>query len=128
MLTRCPVCAREVGTGWILDEDQTWDLMEAVSYLDETATFDAETESDTWEFHKLLSLHVRWYNMNCRQTIQACYAALCIRAPHPKVAFAIAFFKAEYAEAPEDEMMYRPDEDEDNYVEDSLYDRMMPGW
>ena len=122
--TLCPGCSRGVGTGWILDEDQTWDLMEAVSYLDETATFDPETENETGEFRNLLSLHVPWYNMSCRQTIQACYAALRIRAPHPKITFAIAFLWVEYAEAPESEMMYHPDD----FTENTLYDSMMPPW
>ena len=124
--TLCPGCARGVGMGWVLDEDHTWDLMEAVSYLDENATFDPETENDTWEFHNLLSIHVPWYNMSCRRTIQACYAALRKREPHPKVTFAIAFLWMVYAEAPESEMIWHPYEV--TYTEDKLYDSMMPSW
>lgn len=124
--TLCPFCARGVGMGWVLDEDHTWDLMEAVSYLDVNATFDPETENETGEFRNLLEMHVPWYNMNCRQTIQACYAALCIREPHPCVTFAIAFFSVEYAEAPESEMSWNPDEV--TYTEDKLYDLQTPPW
>ena len=124
--TLCPFCARGVGMGWVLDEDHTWDLMEAVSYLDPNATFDPETENETGEFRNLLEMHVPWYNMNCRQTIQACYMALHIRAPHPNVTFALAFFSVEYCEAPESEMMYDP---EAVIVEEhKAYDLQMPPW
>jgi hypothetical protein len=100
--------------------------MEAVSYLDPTATFDPETENETEEFRTLLKTHVPWYNMNCRQTIQACYMALHIRAPHPSVTFALAFFSVEYCEAPESEMMYDP---EAVIVEENkAYDLQMPPW
>jgi hypothetical protein len=34
------------------------------------------------------------------------------RNPHPKIAFAIAFFRAEYDEALDDEMMYDPNKNE----------------
>ena len=88
--------------------------MEAVSYLDEDVTFHAETESVTWQFRNLLMQHAPWYDTNSRVVIQSCYMALLKRDPHPKVAYAIAFFMAEYAEAPEDELMYNPYK-EDNY-------------
>jgi hypothetical protein len=130
-VTRCPKCARQVGTRFLLDEQQLWDLVEAVSYLDETATFDPETESETCEFRNLLAEHVQWYNTNSRVTIQACYEALCARDPHPNITFAIAFFKAEYAEAPEDEMMYSPDEEDEDvpyYQVNTQYDLAKPSW
>jgi hypothetical protein len=117
-LTRCPHCAREVGAPRELNKDETWDLMEAVSYLDERKTFDYDTEYETWEFHLLLQKHTWWYDMNSRVLIQACYFALLERQaslernPHPKIAFAIAFFRAEYDEALDDEMMYDPNKNE----------------
>lgn len=128
--SRCPNCARCVGFHFILHEDEVRDLMEAVSYL-EDATFHAETERMTCEFRNLLKKHATWYDTNSRVVIQACYVTLLQRDPHPNVAYAIAFFRAEYEEAPEDEWMYIPnDEGEDDkyytYWENSLYDEMMP--
>ena len=110
-MSRCPGCARHCGEQRELDEEEMWDLMEAVSYLDERKTFDYDKEYDTWEFHLLLEKHAPWYDMNSRISIQACYLALQKRDPHPKVAFAIAFFRAEYDEAMDSEMMYDPNRD-----------------
>lgn len=108
----CPHCTRRVSSNFILHEDETRGLMEAVSYLNEDVMFHAETEYVTWEFRNLLMRYASWYDMNSRVVIQACYFALQQRDPNPKVAYAIAFFMAEYAEAPEDSLMYNPYKDD----------------
>ena len=135
-LSRCPGCARQVGAQRVLSEEETWDLMEAISYLDERP-FDADTEYETWEFHTLLEKHVPWYDMGSRVLIQACYFALLKRDPHPKVTFAIDFLHMEYAEASEDEMMYDPNRTEvpahvvawGEYLDrQKQRDRMTPSW
>ena len=139
-LSRCPGCARQVGAPRVLDGTEKWDLMEAVSYLDERKTFDYDTEYETWEFHLLLEKHAsRWYDMSSRIIIQACYFALLKRAPHPKVAFAIDFFRAEYDEATDSEMMYDPNKDPEKvpahvvawgeYLDrQKQYDLQTPSW
>jgi len=142
-LSRCPGCARHCGAARELNEDEKWELMEAVSYLDERKTFDYNTECDTWEFHLLLEEHAsRWYDMSSRSIIQACYFTLLERQmqhPHPKIAFAIAFFKEEYAEASDSEMMYNPTPYDDEVPAHMLgwceyldrqeqYDEMKPSW
>ena len=103
----CPHCVR-VSSNFILHEDETRGLMEAISYLNEDLTFHAEMERVTWEFRNLLMRHAAWYDMNSRVVIQACYMTLLEQDLHPKVAYAIAFFMAEYEKAPEDGLMYNP--------------------
>jgi len=145
-LSRCPCCARECGAQRMLDENEMWDLMEAVCDLDESKTFDYNTECDTWEFHLLLQKHAsQWYDMSSRVIVQACYFALLEhqklleRNPHPKIAFALAFFKEEYAEASDSEMMYNPSKEEEEVPAHMLdwieyldrqeqYDLQTPGW
>lgn len=128
-ITRCPSCAREVGTYLVLDQEQTDDLMEALSYLDQPAPFDVETETterEAYEFQCLLETHAPWYRLNCcRMTIQACYEALRARPSHPNVDFAIAFFRAEYEFAEDDEMTF---DREIRVIEDKAYDKQHPGW
>ena len=133
-LSRCPYCARQVGAQRVLNEQETHDLMEAISHLKEEK-FDYDTEYETWEFHDLLTQHVPWYDMSSRVLIQACYFALQHKHLHPKVKFAIDFFHVEYAEALDSEMMYNPNEEDDGeddkyytYWENSQYDKMMPPW
>jgi len=125
---RCPGCAREVGSRFILNEEQTSDLLDAVVDLDESVpTWDEQKKDHAmWEFRNLLRTHVPWYDMNSRQTIQACYEALCARAQHLKILFAISFFQDEYTHAPEEEKTFCP---EMPYFErDAHYDRMRPSW
>ena len=135
-LSRCPGCARHIGAERVLSEEETRDLMEAISHLKEE-TFDADTEYETWEFHSLLEKHVSWYDMGSRVLIQACYFALLKQAPHPKVVFAIDFLHMEYAEAPDSEMMYDPNRTEvpahvvawGEYLDrQKQRDRMTPSW
>ena len=114
-LSRCPGCARQVGAPRELDGTEKEELMDAIMHLDGEKTFDYNTECDTWEFHLLLEKHAsRWYDMSSRIIIQACYLSLLkyqLRRPHPKIAFALAFFRAEYDEASDSEMMYDPNKD-----------------
>ena len=135
-LSRCPGCARHIGAERVLSEEETRDLMEAISHLKEE-TFDADTEYETWEFHSLREKHVSWYDMGSRVLIQACYFALLKQAPHPKVVFAIDFLHMEYAEAPDSEMMYDPNRTEvpahvvawGEYLDrQKQRDRMTPSW
>jgi len=102
----CPVCPRGIGAHFTLHENEIWDLMVAVSYLDEDATFHAETERATWKFRNLLMQYATWYNMNSRIIIQTCYMTLRHQDWNPKVAYAMKFFMEEYAAAPEDAYMY----------------------
>jgi hypothetical protein len=114
-LTRCPGCAREVGQRLTLDEKQTRDLKDTVTALDYTFPPWDEPPRDhaVWEeFRALLDEYAPWYDKTSRQTIQACYEALCARISCSKTDFAIAFFEAEYENAPEVEMMYDPNNDE----------------
>ena len=124
--TCCPSCTHGIGSHFILHEGEILDLMEAVSCLDEDETFHAETERVTWKFRNRLMQHAVWYNMYSRIIIQACYFALLERDPNPKVAYAIAFFMVEYARAPEDELMYNPDEE--YTVSDMLCNFQRPDW
>ena len=110
--SRCPGCACYCGVPRVLSEKEMEELMEAISYLDETKTFDYNTECDTWEFHTLLEKYAScWYDMSCRVIVQACYLALLQQDPHPNIAFALAFFQEEYALASESETMYDPNDE-----------------
>jgi len=113
--TRCPQCARCVGIRFTpLSKELEEDLMDAVSCLAEDAVFDYDTENNTWEFHNLLMTHAgTWYDMNCRITIQRCYQTLLKHEESAKIQFALDFFQIEYLNAPEDEMMYRVEDDEE---------------
>jgi hypothetical protein len=125
---RCPGCACQVGDRFVLNEDQTSDLLDALVGLDGDVTSWDEQSWDyaMWEFRNLMRIHVPWYDMNSRQTIQACYEALCARAPHPKIAFAVAFFQDDYTHAPEEEKTFCP---EVPYFErDAQYDLQHPSW
>jgi hypothetical protein len=102
----CPSCMRGVGSYFILYENEIRDLMEAVSYLDEDASFHAEMEYVTRKFRNLLTQYTTWYHMDSRVIIQACYMTLCQQDWNLKVAYAIAFFMEEYSKAPEDVFMY----------------------
>ena len=103
--------------------------MEAISYLDEHLTFDAETESETDVFRNLLFDHTLWYNPNCRMTIQACYESLRFRPTNKKIAYAMAFFEEKYFEAPENEKMFPLDEEEEfNYLANLINKLELPLW
>ena len=128
MITLCPNCARMTGQRFFLEVQQMWELMEAVSHLDERATFDAETESETNVFRNLLFDHTMWYSSECRMTIQACYEVLRFRPMNKKIAYAMAFFEEEYFGAPENEKMFPLDEEEFNYTADLMYDLQQPLW
>ena len=123
----CPSCTNGIGFHFILHESEIWGLMEAVLRLDDDTMFHAETERTTWMFRNLLMRHAPWYDMNSRVIIQSCYFTLLKQDPHLKVAYALGFFMAEYVKAPEDELMYIPEED--GYtVSDMLYDLQRPDW
>ena len=141
--SRCPYCARQVGAPRVLDGNEKWELMEAILDLDGDKTFDYNTECDTWEFHLLLEKHAgTWYDMSSRPIIQACYFALLkhqLKYQRPKIAFAIAFFKEEYALATDSDLMYNPNTSEDEvpahmaawceYLDrQEQYDEMKPSW
>jgi hypothetical protein len=124
----CPGCACQVGDHLALDEDQTGDLLYAIMALDGTVpTWDEDAwDRAEWEFRNLVREHVPWYDMNSRQNIQACYEALCARAPHSKIAFAIAFFEEDYKHAPEEDNTFCP---EVPYFQvDAQYDLQRPPW
>ena len=126
----CPMCAVEVGDRFLLDEDQEWDLMEAVLSLEETTLSFTQEQLDLqmWRFRNLLCNQAPWYNMNSRRMIQACYQNLCTRGgTNPKAALAIAFFKEEFVFAPEEEKTVFPEVIQ--YQErDVQYDLQTPPW
>jgi hypothetical protein len=95
--SRCPGCARHVGAPRVLNEQETHELMQAISQLEEEAKFDCINGYDSWEFDSSLNQYAsRWFSIDSRRIIQACYFALLKQDTNPKVAFAIEFFKAEY--------------------------------
>jgi NAD-dependent SIR2 family protein deacetylase len=113
--TRCPRCARQVGTHWDLNEEETRELMSAVKLLDEER-IERASEYEMWAFGNILRKHVTFYNETCPRTIQTCYEALLKQPSNLKIAFAMEFFKEAYLVAPEDEMMFHfDDEDEEDH-------------
>lgn len=120
---RCPLCGQNVGVPYILSKQQTYVLLGAVSELNDERILRA-SEYETWAFSNILHENVPWYEADCRRTIQACYYALLKKhialtddsqPAHPKIAFAMNFFKEAYLVAPEDLMMYKyEDEDEED--------------
>ena len=88
---------KECGAQRILNENETHELMLAISQLEEEAKFDGINGYDSWEFDSALNQYAsRWFSIDSRIIIQACYVALLGQATNPKVEFAIEFFKAEY--------------------------------
>jgi hypothetical protein len=123
---RCPLCGQNVGVPYILSKQQSYVLLGAVSLLSDERIARA-SEYETWAFGEILRENVPWYDADCRRTIQACYLALLKKhialtddsqPPHPKIAFAMDFFKEAYLQAPEDEMMYKQEDEEDQYDSD----------
>jgi hypothetical protein len=120
--TRCPRCARQVGSHWDATEEQTSCLMDAVSLIDEDR-IERASEYESWAFLDILRRNVPMYNDNCQRTIQTCYEALLKQQPSPKIAFAIEFFERAFFAAPEDPMMYHFDEKENpSWTEDDEWD------
>ena len=107
---RCPLCGQNVGIHWKSTEEQTNWLLYAVSLLDEER-IQRGAEYETWAFGEILHEHVPCYNEMCRGSIQVCYEVLLKQPPSLKVAFAMEFFKEAYLQAPEDPLMYHPEED-----------------
>ena len=128
-LSLCPMCALRVGDRFLLDEELQRDLMEAVVSLD-VDTFSPtqeQLEFQMWLFSNLIREKAPWYDMNSRRIIQACYYDLCTRGEtNPKVAVAIAFFKEDYADAPEPENTFCPEVI--HFTVDAQYDLQTPGW
>ena len=88
---------KECGAQRILNEEETQELMQAISQLEEEAKFDGINGYDSWEFDSALNQYAsRWFSIDSRIIIQACYVALLRQVTNPKVEFAIEFFKAEY--------------------------------
>jgi hypothetical protein len=113
--TRCPRCARQVGTRYLLNGEQTDMLITTVFWAIQSPH---GSEYDKTMMRNILIEDVPWYYEDCRRTIQACYVALCMQQPHPKIAFAIEFFKEAYLHAPEDALMYKFDNQEEYYESD----------
>jgi len=123
---RCPLCGQNVGVPYILSKQQSYVLLGAVSLLNDEHIARA-SEYETWAFGEILRENVPWYEADCRRTIQACYLTLLKKhitltddsqPPHPKIAFAMDFFKEAYLQAPEDQMMYKQEDEEDRYDSD----------
>lgn len=110
--TRCPRCARCVGTQFFLDKDKTSKLLAAVSLLDEDHIV-CGSDYMMWEFSDILRKYISWYDKNCRIMIQSCYEALRKQPINSKIAFAIYFFEQEYLHAPEPELIYVVEDDEE---------------
>jgi len=112
--SRCPRCARCVGIPYLLHPDEEEELMAVVSRMEENAVFDGDEEIHTQKFRDMIMEHMSdWYAINCRLSNQLCYEALRKRERNTKIEFALAFFMAEYENAPEIETMYRVEDDEE---------------
>jgi hypothetical protein len=102
-------------------------LLSAVNQLNKERIARA-SEYETWTFGEILRKNVPWYEADSRRTIQACYLALLrrhealIAASQPrtltKITFAMEFFKEAYLQAPEDPMMYKQEDEEDQHDSD----------
>lgn len=124
---RCPLCGQNVGVLYILSDQQKSVLLGAVNQLNKERIARA-SEYETWAFGEILSKNVPWYEADCRRTIQACYLALLrrrealIAASQPrtltKIEFAMKFFEEAYLQAPEDQMMYKQEDEEDQHDSD----------
>jgi hypothetical protein len=87
-----------------------------------------QMELQMWRFRKLLLEDAPWYDSNSRQLIQACYQSVCdYIGTHHNASVAVAFFKEEYAFAPEEDKTVFP---EVIHVQerDAQYDLMKPSW
>ena len=108
---------------------QNSNLYVAMSNLQHKECYTEEQmELQMWRFRKLLLEDAPWYDSNSRQLIQACYQNASERAgTHPNAAVAVAFFKEEYAFAPEEDKTVFPEVVQ--YQErDAQYDLMKPSW
>ena len=124
---RCPLCGQNVGVLYILSDQQKSVLLSAVKLLNKERIARA-SEYETWAFGEILRKNVPWYEADCRRTIQACYLALLRRHEAliaasqsrtlTKITFAMDFFKEAYLVAPEDQMMYKQEDEEDHYDSD----------
>ena len=124
---RCPLCGQNVGVLYILSDEQKSVLLSAVKQLNKERIARA-SEYETWAFGEILRKNVPWYKADCRRTIQACYLALLrrynalIAASQPrtltKIAFAMKFFEEAYLLAPEDPLMYKQEDEEDQHDSD----------
>ena len=124
---RCPLCGQNVGILYILSDQQKSVLLSAVKLLNKERIARA-SEYETWAFGEILRKNVPWYEADCRRTIQACYLALLRRHEAliaasqsrtlTKITFAMDFFKEAYLVAPEDQMMYKQEDEEDHYDSD----------
>jgi hypothetical protein len=110
--TLCPGCPYQVGTHLVLNEEQNSDLMKAVLNLElDTFSYSHEMwEMEMWRFQNLLQREAKWFTMDSRPILQACYEALHVREDRgrAKVALAISFFETQYIYAPEDENTFCP--------------------
>jgi hypothetical protein len=110
--TRCPTCARDVGTILFLDNNQRSDLHE-IAYRSGIGRPPYTTEQVNCaldEFRALLDTYAPWYDKTSRKMIQACYEDLCRSGgTSPKVALAIYFFKEEWTSASDDEKTFCPE-------------------
>jgi hypothetical protein len=88
-----------------------------VSLLDEER-IQRGAEYETWAFSEILREHVSCYNEMCRGSIQVCYEVLLKQPTSLKVAFAMEFFREAYLQAPEDPMMYKQEDEEDQHDSD----------
>jgi hypothetical protein len=124
---RCPLCGQNVGVPYILSKQQSYVLLGAVSLLNDEHIARA-SEYETWAFGEILRENVPWYDADCRRTIQACYLALLKKhialtdnsQPRTltKIEFAMKFFEEAYLQAPEDQMMYKQEDEEDHHDSD----------
>jgi len=63
------------------------------------------------EFRALLEEYAPWYDKTSRKMIQACHFNLCTSGgTSSKIAFAIHFFKEEWARASEEEKTFCPED------------------
>jgi len=110
VLPLCPECACQVGTRFVLNEEQVRELLEAVSHLGmNTFTYTHEMwELEMWSFLNLLQRHAKWYDMSSRRIIQACYEALRVNNQHSKTTLAISFFEEQYVYASDEENTFCP--------------------
>ena len=125
----CPMGACEEGVRLSLGARKWSNLYVAMSNLEHKECYTEEQmDLQMWRFRNVLREDAPWYDMNSRQMIQACYELVSARGgAHPNAAVAIAFFKEEYAFAPEEEKTFCPEVIQ-YQARDEQYDLQHPSW
>ena len=109
--SRCPMCGEDEGYRMSLTARQCSNLHMAMSDLPYKEFYsEAQLDLAMWRFRNLLRAEAPWYDINSRQTIQACYVYVSVRmGAHLAADVAIALFKEDFEFAPEEEKTVFPE-------------------